>query len=98
MKDNTGKNEIYENNIEKRKLKAINLYNKYLEKPKLFSKIIDDAISLDPVNSNIVFEYLKKIENIESSMLIKFYDILSKDQLIHFNIKKNMNNIEIFFY
>ena len=98
MEGHSDINENNEYNTESMKLKAQNLYFQYMKSPNTNYELIEKAISLDPTNSDIVFEYYRKQKSNDSNMIIKFFDVLTKEQLINFNIKKKMNNREIFFY
>lgn len=53
----------YETNLDKRKSKAIDLYE-YLKNKLENYNLLEEAIAHTPTNSEIGFEYLKKSENI----------------------------------
>ena len=86
---------IYKTADEKKK-QASKLFTQYnLSKDE---NIIKKCVELNPIEENLIYEYLCKQKTITIDLKINFYDALSKEKLSQLKIKKTMNNKDVFYY
>ena len=94
MKDNNiEQNNIY--NLKQRKEQAKSLIQKYLSSEDKNDNILEEVMKLDNTIPELYFYKLKNSDEIKLRQ--KSYDILNKDLLAKFNIKKNINYKDLYF-